>query len=106
MPIGSAGQRSTDNRAAIRNPGRYGFADEIKVTGATAALGASPGHDATCAADAPAERLSVGAFGPLPVSVGDRGTGQSTNAFSPAWRRTKPVPAGLSASCDLRLPWA
>ncbi len=28
--------------------GRYSFTDEIKVTGATATLGASPGHDATC----------------------------------------------------------
>ena len=28
--------------------GRYSFADEIKVTGATATLGTSPGHDATC----------------------------------------------------------
>jgi hypothetical protein len=28
--------------------GRYGFSDEIKVTGATAALGTSPGHEATC----------------------------------------------------------
>jgi hypothetical protein len=28
--------------------GRYSFADEIKVTGATALLGDSPGHDATC----------------------------------------------------------
>jgi hypothetical protein len=28
--------------------GRYSFSDQIKVTGATAALGTSPGHDATC----------------------------------------------------------
>ncbi len=28
--------------------GRYSFADSIKVTGATAALGTSPGHDASC----------------------------------------------------------
>ena len=28
--------------------GRYSFSDEIKVTGATATLGTSPGHDATC----------------------------------------------------------
>ncbi|MCI0352249.1 MAG: hypothetical protein L0Z53_22755 [Acidobacteriales bacterium] len=28
--------------------GRYAFSDEIKVTGATATLGQSPGHDATC----------------------------------------------------------
>lgn len=28
--------------------GRYAFTDEIKVTGATATLGSSPGHEATC----------------------------------------------------------
>jgi hypothetical protein len=28
--------------------GRYSFTDNIKVTGATAGLGTSPGHDATC----------------------------------------------------------
>ncbi len=28
--------------------GRYSFADQIKVTGATATLGTSPGHDASC----------------------------------------------------------
>lgn len=28
--------------------GRYNFTDSIKVTGATATLGTSPGHDATC----------------------------------------------------------
>lgn len=28
--------------------GRYSFSDEIKVTGATATLGSSPGHDASC----------------------------------------------------------
>ncbi len=28
--------------------GRYSFTDEMKVTGATATLGTSPGHDATC----------------------------------------------------------
>jgi uncharacterized repeat protein (TIGR01451 family) len=28
--------------------GRYSFSDEIKVTGATATLGQSPGHDETC----------------------------------------------------------
>jgi Tfp pilus assembly protein PilV len=28
--------------------GRYSFTDEIKVTGATATLGTSPGHDVTC----------------------------------------------------------
>lgn len=30
------------------SPGRYSFADEVKVTGATAAIGASPGHDGNC----------------------------------------------------------
>jgi hypothetical protein len=40
--------------------GRYGFADEVKVTGATASLGSSPGHDSTCTSDFTSDAQACG----------------------------------------------
>jgi len=40
--------------------GRYSFADEIKVTGATATLGTSPGHDATCVSNFASDAQACG----------------------------------------------